>query len=125
MNRVTKLLALIALLLSVSLPGRAQAPLEQGPGVIDVQRRYQYLLLKLKGVQSVSTAACDARTGELITRLEHQGPIFPCIAVKVPNASDLAAIEAVFGNPLRIDGAVIHFTQEDGIPVRSGITVHN
>lgn len=96
-----------------------------GSGVMSIQRQYQNLFLQLRGVKLVMTAVCDGKTGELETNYNYTGPVFHCIAVKVNSPADLPAIEAVYPNPMTIDGAVVHFTDKDPIPVRGGITVHN
>lgn len=92
---------------------------------VNVQLRYQDLLLNLRGVKYVTTAMCEEETGELVTGLRISPPLMDCIAVRVKRVTDLPAIEAVYPNPLRLDGILIHFTDQDPIPSKGGITVHN
>jgi len=96
------------------------------PGLaLRIQRQYMSLLLKIRNVKYVATASCEERSGALITDFRYIGPEIDCIAVRMKNASDVSAVENIFDNPLQQDGVLIHFTDRDPIPNRSGITVHN
>ena len=123
MKHLNKSLVLLLALLSLSAFARTNQ--ETATNVLAVQQRYQNLLLKMNGVKLVMTATCDTKSGELKTDSSQVSPQFSCIAVKVNSPSDLPAIEAVYSNPLKLDGALIHFTDRDPLPSKGGITVHN
>ncbi|OFZ19997.1 MAG: hypothetical protein A2X94_11580 [Bdellovibrionales bacterium GWB1_55_8] len=133
-SRITPMLAItIALLLlpgsipsaqaQTGTPGDIREP--SLPQVLKIQRRYQNLLLKIKGAKYVATGTCEERTKELVAGLIIEGPFFDCIAVRLNDIRDLPAVEEIYGNPLRLDGALIHFTDKEPLPNKGGITVHN
>ncbi|OFZ56435.1 MAG: hypothetical protein A2428_02835 [Bdellovibrionales bacterium RIFOXYC1_FULL_54_43] len=110
-------------ILAGSVDGRCESARRKN-GVLDVQTRYQDLLLQLSGVDYVTTSTCEKETGKLVF-LFAKGPVVPCVAVKVKSSADLKQIETVYPNPLNMNGVLIHFTDQDPRYGKGGITVHN
>ncbi|MGK5090323.1 hypothetical protein WDW86_22480 [Bdellovibrionota bacterium FG-2] len=122
-------LALLSLSLSPSLFAETSwlpAPPATPPNALKTQLRYMDLLLKIRNVKYVATASCDERTGTLVTfKNIGPGPTVDCIAVRMKHSSDISAVENIYENPLQLEGILILFTDQDPIPNKGGITVHN
>lgn len=119
---------LVAFLVFSSVPSAQSGTLPPTHGkVLKVQKRTMDLLLKIRGVLYVTTASCDALSGELKTNRSSSSSetLMECIAVRLRNRDDVVAVEAVYDNPLELDGVLIHFTDEETTPNKGGITVHN